>query len=88
MMMMILRAVTPKCPWREYHFLLTSEIPASRKFCLASGGCKLRQTRPWLGLVDLSRITSGTFFFGRSILPHTKFFTSKVRKYAYANPAG
>ena len=31
-------------------------------FCLASGGCKLEQTRPWLGLVDLSRIPSGTFF--------------------------
>ena len=34
----------------------------SRKFCLAFGGCKLQQTRPWLGLVDLSRIPSGTFF--------------------------
>ena len=39
-----------------------SESPASRKFCLASGGCKLEQTRMWLGLVDLSRILSGIFF--------------------------
>ena len=37
------------------------QSPASRIFCLASGGCKLEQTRPWVGLVDLSRIPSGTF---------------------------
>ena len=29
---------------------------------LRGRGCKLRQTRMWLGLVDLSRIPSGTFF--------------------------
>ena len=38
------------------------QSPGRRKFCLASGGCKLEQTRPWLGLVDLSRIPSGIFF--------------------------
>ena len=38
------------------------ESPGSRKFCLASGGCNFDKTRPWLGLVDLSRIPSGTFF--------------------------
>ena len=38
------------------------ESPASRKLFLASAGCKLRQTRPWLGLVDLSRVPCGTFF--------------------------
>ena len=36
--------------------------PASRILCLASGGCKLQQPRPWLGLVDLSRTPSGIFF--------------------------
>ena len=36
-----------------------SQSPAaSRKCCLASGGYKPQQTRPWLGLVDLSRIPS------------------------------
>ena len=44
-----------------------SQSPGSRKLCLASGGCNFGKTRPWLGLVDLSRIPSGTFFFGRSI---------------------
>ena len=39
------------------------QSPGRRKFCLASGGCKLEPTRPWLGLVGLSRIPSGTFFF-------------------------
>ena len=29
---------------------------------MASGGCNFGKTRPWLGLVDLSRIPSGTFF--------------------------
>ena len=37
--------------------------PASRKFGLASRGSGLDKNRPWLGLVDLSRIPSGTFFF-------------------------
>ena len=37
-----------------------AQSPGRRKFCLASGGCKLEQTRPWLDLVDLSRIPSGT----------------------------
>ena len=55
------------CFWRTA-VLMVCQSPGSRKFCLASGGCKLEQTRPWLGLVDLSRIPSGTFFFGRSIL--------------------
>ena len=36
--------------------------PRKYIFCLASGGCKLQQTHPWLGLVDLSRIPSGAFF--------------------------
>ena len=44
----------------EWTGLLQS--PGRRFFYLASGGCKLQQTRPWLGLVDLSRIPSGTFF--------------------------
>ena len=38
------------------------QSPGRRNFCLASGGCKLEQTRMWLGLVDLSRILSGIFF--------------------------
>ena len=38
------------------------QSPGSRKFCLASGGCNFAKTRPWLGLVDLSRIPNGTFF--------------------------
>ena len=43
---------------------------ASRKLCLASGGYEPQQTRPWLGLVCLSRTPSGTFFFfGRSTFP-------------------
>ena len=38
----------------------------SRKLCLASGGCNFGKTRPWLGLVDLSRIPSraSSFFSG------------------------
>ena len=40
----------------------TPQSPGRHFFCLASGGCELKQTRPWLGLVDLSRIPSGTFF--------------------------
>ena len=43
-------------------------------FYLSSGGCKLRQTRPWLGLVDLSRIPSGTFF--REVHPGSEMATS------------
>ena len=42
----------------------TKAPPGSRCSWLASGGCKPQQTRPWLGLVDLSRIPSG----GKSIL--------------------
>ena len=38
------------------------QSPASRKFCLASGGCNFGKTRPWLGLVDLRRIPNGIFF--------------------------
>ena len=49
---------------REY------ESPGRQKFCLASGGCKLQQTRPWLGLVDLSRVPSGIFF--REVYPGSK----------------
>ena len=40
------------------------KIPGSRKLCLASGRCNFDKTRPWLGLVDLSRIQTGTFFSG------------------------
>ena len=36
--------------------------PRTPKKCLASGGHKRHQTRPWLGLADLSRIPGGTFF--------------------------
>ena len=58
---------TTKFP-REAIFLLAKAPPIEN--WLSSVGCRLRQTRPWLGLVDLSRIPSGTFFFffGRSIL--------------------
>ena len=38
------------------------ESPGSRKFFLASGACDFDKTRPWLGLVDLSRIPSVAFF--------------------------
>ena len=38
------------------------ESPGRQKSCLASGGYKPHQTRPWLGLLDLSRVPSGTFF--------------------------
>ena len=38
---------------------------SSRKLSLASDGRRLRQTRPWLGLADISRIPSGLF----SLLP-------------------
>ena len=47
--------------------MVKSQSPGRRTFCLASGGCKVQQTRPWLGLVDLSRIPK-ILFFGRSIL--------------------
>ena len=42
------------------------EAPQVEICCLASGGYKLQQQtrRPWLGLVDLSRTPSGTFFSG------------------------
>ena len=47
--------------------MVKSQSPGRRTFCLASGGFKVQQTRPWLGLVDLSRIPK-RLFFGRSIL--------------------
>ena len=37
------------------------ESPGSRNNCLASRGSGFGQNRPWLGLVDFSRIPSGTF---------------------------
>ena len=40
----------------------TLESPGRRFFCPASGGFCSGQIRPWLDLVDLSRIPSGTFF--------------------------
>ena len=42
---------------------ISQKAPASRKFCMASGGYKLQQTRPWLGLVDLSGTPGGVVFF-------------------------
>ena len=56
------RADLARCPKREFAAVFPSQSPASRKFCLASGGYKPQQTRPWLGLVGLSRTPSGTFF--------------------------
>ena len=47
---------------RELFVSFPQKIPGRQKNCLASGGCKLQQTRPWLGLVGLSRTPSGTFF--------------------------
>ena len=38
------------------------ESPGSRKTFLASRGGGLDQSQLWLGLVDLSRISSGTVF--------------------------
>ena len=38
------------------------QSPGSRKCRLASGGCNFDKTRPWLGLVCLSKTPSGTFF--------------------------
>ena len=43
----------------------SGDLPQStgrRKLCLASRGGGLGQIRPWLGLVDLSRIPNGTLF--------------------------
>ena len=51
----------PLCVVIRARSMARSKSPASRKLCLASGGCKLEQNRPWLGLVDLSRNPSGTF---------------------------
>ena len=56
-------AAQTKRPHHHRHRLVRKS-PASSKFCLASGGCKLEQNRPWVGLVDLSRIPIGIFFPG------------------------
>ena len=40
------------------------QSPGRGKFWLASGGCNFGKARPWLGLVNLSRIPVRAFFPG------------------------
>ena len=60
------RPTTARACWSSQHTTRErsqrNQSPASITFCLASRGSGFGQNRPWLGLINLSRIPSGTFF--------------------------
>ena len=58
------RVCTPRPLFAAHKCRRRWQSPASRKICLASGGCNYDQTRPRLGLVCLSKTPS--VFLGRA----------------------